>query len=293
MRRRTTMTSLFLGLSLLLSGCTDDVALTPVKSSPERRWTSVLKKIATPSGVRFKRLQKHKPVLEAYLGWASIHGQHTNSWGESKEDKRLAFLINVHNAAVLHSLLRHDLPDRPDDVAVNLYRWPGAGLRWGTRYMVDNEWTSLNHLASHDTINRYMEPLLWIALYDGTRDAPKLQWWKQKGLQRELKRAARKFINSDRGMSKTEAGWAVNPIFIDHAADFTDWTDAQTVCEWLALYANGERKTWLEQQSPGCTLEPRPPQRGLDRAGRQSTKTPRTPTLPAPDQQPSPALPTP
>jgi hypothetical protein len=255
----------------LVGGCTADVALSPISKDTDKRWSKALKHIATPAGMRTDRLEQHRPVLEAYLGWASIHGQHTNSWGESKEDKRLSYLLNVHNAAILHSLLRHGLPDAPDAVKVGLYRWPGAGMAWGSRYRVDNEWTTLAHMASHDTVSRYMEPLLWMGLYDGTQDAPPLRWWSRGKLQPQLKRAARRFINSDRGMAQTSTGWSVNPLFIEHEADFVDWTTASSLCEWLAIYAEDARKAWLIEQAETCTLTTWTPRRDLDRSDKSGS----------------------
>jgi len=252
----------FLFLSFT-TGCTDDVVLAPVDEKVNIEWAGALREIAAPDGIRLDKLKEHRSTLEAYLGWASSHGQHSNSWGESKEDKRLAFLLNVYNAAVLHNLLRHDLPDSPDRVKVGPYQWEGAGFYWGTRYKIDKEWTTLNHLAGHDTVSRYAEPLLWMALFDGTQDAPRLRWWTQKKhrLQPQLVRAAKQFINSDRGMAWTDDTWQVNPLLIEHQKDFTDWTTANNLCEWMATYATGTRKKWLLEQQGNCQLVGRPPNR--------------------------------
>ena len=248
--------------------CHHDVELAEIQKRPDGAWAAALAEISTADGVQLAQLKQHQAALEDYLGWASVHGQHTNSWGESREDRRLAYLLNVHNAAVLHNLLRHDLPASPDDVTFGLFQWAGAGFYWGTRYRVDSEWTGLAHMATHDTVNRYQEPLLWFGLYDGTRDSPPLRWWtrEKKKLQPQLKRAARSFINSDRGMRKVDDGWHVNPLFIDHARDFTYWTEASTLCEWMATYARGPRKVWLEAQVDDCSLTHWTPERGTDHA---------------------------
>ena len=266
---------------LLLSAvaaCTDDVALPPVKDSPRLQWSKALKDIATPKGIRVDRLKKHRGVLESYLGWASIHGQHSNSWGESKEDRRISFLINVHNAATLHNILRNDIPDSPDSVKVGPFRWPGAGFYWGTRYKVDKEWSNLNHLAVHDTVNRYAEPLIWMALYDGTRDSPPLRWWtRTKGkLQPQLKRAAKRFVNSKRGMSLNGQTWEVNPLFKNRTSDFIDWTQADNLCEWLAEYATGKREAWLKSKKGTCKLDFRNKNRATDLVENSPTKRPVT-----------------
>jgi len=250
---------------ILTTGCTNDVVISPVSAQVDAKWSKALRQIASRGGIRIDRLRRHQGTLEAYLGWASVHGQHTNSWGESKEDRRISFLVNVHNAAVLHSLLLNNFPDSPDRVKVGPYQWPGAGFYRGTRYRVDKEWTTLNHLANHDTVSRYAEPLVWIALWDGTQDAPPLQWWSNKkgNLQPQLRRAAHRFINSDRGMSRHGETWQVNPLFIKHQDNFIDWGEAKNLCDWMARHAKGARKTWLTTQIEDCNLTARPPNRAI------------------------------
>ena len=90
-------------------------------------------------------------------------------------------------------------------------------------------------------------------------------------LQPQLKRAARRFINSDRGMAQTSTGWSVNPLFIKHEADFVDWTEASSLCEWLAIYAEDARKAWLLEQGEGCILTAWTPRRDLDRSDKSGT----------------------
>lgn len=259
---------IFLGFAAVLTGCADRIEIDAAipDREPSNDWSADLKKVATKKGIRFSELKSKQKNLNRFLAWASVHGQHSDTWRESKEDKRLVYLLNVHNAAVLHNLLRHDVPDSPDDVDVGLYQWDGAGFFWGSKYKVDGEWSALRHISFHDTVSRYQEPLLWVALYDGTRDSPPLGWWKRENLQAQLKTAMRKFVNSDRGLVATEGGWAANPLFIERADDFTFWTDATDICEWMAGYAKGERKTWLKEQAGNCNLTARTPNRSTDMA---------------------------
>jgi len=274
----------FLWFVALLAGCADRVEIDSAipDRDPSKAWSTDLKKIATKGGVRFAELKNTQKGLNRFLAWASEHGQHSDTWKESKEDKRLAYLLNVHNAAVLHNLLRHDIPDSPDNVDVGLYQWDGAGFFWGSKYKVDGEWSALRHISFHDTVSRYQEPLLWVALYDGTRDSAPLRWWKRKNLQAQLKAAMRNFVNSDRGLVETADGWAANPLFIDRADDFTFWSDAGDVCEWMAGYAKGKRKAWLKEQTGHCSLTARAPDRSTDVAlGKATVHVPEvTPTTP-------------
>jgi hypothetical protein len=259
------MRLLLLALPSLIS-CADRVefSVDPPDRDPSNAWAKTLKKIVKPEGIDFKALKRSEVDLERYLAWAGEHGQHTDSWRESKEDKRIAFLLNVHNAAVLHNLLRNGVPDSPDNIDVGLYRWEGAGFYWGSKYRVDSEWSAIRHIGFHDAVSRYQEPLLWAALYDGTRDSAPLGWWSRKKLQTRLKSAMRKFINSDRGLRKDNEQWTVNPLFIDRADDFLFWTDAEDLCDWMAGYAKAERRQWLQSQIGDCNLVARTPDRSTD-----------------------------
>ena len=254
-------------------GCAENVHLKTKapKSNPSYKWRLLVDQIGTEDGVRFGLLKKRRKRLNQYVAWVGEHGQHRDGWTESKEDKRIAHLINAHNAGVLHNALRLGLPESPDDVQVGLYRWPEAGFYWGSRYKVDGEWTGLRHLALHDTVNRYQDPLLWMGLYDGTKDSPPLRFFTPKDFKKEIRLATRQFINSDRGMSQTETGWAANPIFFRYEDDFLFWSNAENLCDWMSKYASGERLEWLLSRREDCTLEQRVPNRKLDIAKRSDT----------------------
>ena len=254
------------GLVLTIIGCADRVAIdaTVPATDPSAEWARAVEKIARPGGIDVDALRASADSLNRYLAWAGEHGQHTDSWRESKEDKRIAFLINVHNAAVLHNLLRHNLPESPDAVAVGWYRWPGAGFYWGSKYRVDSGWSAIRHTGFHDTVSRYQEPLLWVALHDGTKDSAPLRWWRSKNLQKRLQSAMRAHINSERGMQKVDGSWTVNPLFHARADDFVFWTDAEDVCDWMAGYASGERKEWLTERIGSCDLTAAIPDRRTD-----------------------------
>jgi hypothetical protein len=249
-----------------LSACADRVAVeaeTPEKD-PSYAWQKALKDVGHKDGIDIEALKKAAPELDRYLAWAREHGQHSDNWRESKEDKRLSFLLNVHNAAVLHNLLRHGVPASPDEVQVGLYRWDQAGFYWGSKYKVDGEWSAIRHLSIHDTVSRYQEPLLWVALHDGTQDSAPLKWWPRKKLQTHLKAAMKRLINSDRGLRKDGEDWKANPLFIDRKEDFLFWSEAEDICDWMSSYAKGERKQWLQAQIGACNLESRAPERNTD-----------------------------
>ena len=103
---------LILWFAVLFAGCADRIEIEgPIPDrEPSKAWSADLKEVATKNGIQFSTLQGQQENLNRFLAWASEHGQHSDTWKESKEDKRLVYLLNVHNAAVLHNLLRHDVP---------------------------------------------------------------------------------------------------------------------------------------------------------------------------------------
>ncbi len=287
MRRRFESLFLLWMLGASLSGCAEDVHLdnkTP-KRNPSVKWQKTLNEVATRKGVRYDRLKNQKATLNQYVKWMGEHGQHSNGWGESKEDKRIAHLLNSHNAAVLHNAIRLGLPKSPDDVSIGLYRWSEAGFYWGSRYRFDGEWSAIRHIALHDTVNRYQDPLLWMGLYDGTKDSPRLRFYTGKNVKSELKKAASNFINSKNGMRKTKTGWAANPLFFRYKKDFLFWSKAENLCAWMAKYARGKRLEWLNTQTEDCTLEERAPNRKLDLAPPSKSKKGNTKRARKPETQ--------
>ena len=269
-------------------GCAENVVLegkTP-KRNPSIKLQKTINAVATRKGVRYDLLQKDQAALNQYVKWMGDHGQHSDGWGESKEDRRIAHLLNSHNAAVLHNALRLGLPATPDDVSVGLYRWSKAGFYWGSRYRLDGEWSAIQHIALHDTVNRYQDPLLWMGLYDGTKDSPRLRFYTSKNLKADLKKAASNFINSKSGMKRTKTGWAANPLFFRYKKDFLFWSKADNLCEWMAKFARGKRLEWLKTQTEECALEQRKPNRKLDVAPPPKTKNKRKKRGSKPNEQP-------
>jgi hypothetical protein len=247
---------LICGLSLTL-GCARDVPIdqdAPVRN-PSKNWRKVIKK-ATKSGtgVDYDLIARRPKALAKYLAWVAEHGQHSDWWGESKEDRRIAHLANAHNAMLIHQLVQHRPLSSPDDVQVGLFRWPGAGLSHGVRYRLDGEWVSLSKLRSHETVARYQDPMLWLLFHDGTAGSPPLQWWPDKRLQSALKSTLRKLLKTEAWLAQTETGWAAHPLFFAHEKDFVQWDDKLSLCDWLGPYTSGEAKTWLADHADACDL---------------------------------------
>jgi hypothetical protein len=234
--------------------------------NPIQAWKRLMNGAVNDQGVNYAVFRNRPRAVLRYLNWAGHHGQHSDWWGESKEDKRIAHLANTYNAAVIHAVIEYDPTDSVDEIQIGLYRWPGAGFKYGLRYRVDGEWVNLHRLSQVDTVSRYQEPLLWVMFHDGTQDAPPLRWWPSKGLQAAVKKAMRAFLASDKGLSATATGWAANPLFFEREKDFLEWHDAPNLCAWMVDYTSDEREAWMRAHATDCTLERRPPNRALNDA---------------------------
>ena len=250
-------------LTLLASACTRRVEVpgaAPV-ADPSAEWAALLKDAASPDGLDYDHVDAHREVLERYLAWVGEHGEQTDEWKESKEDRRIAHLVNAYNAAVIYGVLQHRPLQSVREVKVGPYRAGGAGFFVGLRFRVDSEWVSLHDLEVQRTVNRYQEPLVHVALNCASRSCPPLRWWKEQGLQGQLMAAMRRFVASDRGLqpvggtAEAPDSYAASRIFEWYADDFTDWSQASTVCEWLVDYASGEKKAWLERHAQDCPLQ--------------------------------------
>jgi len=257
-------------LSLML-GCTHDVHIDREAPSrnPSKNWRKVIKKSTkSDDGVDYDFIDSRPKPLEKYLAWVAEHGQHSDWWGESKEDKRIAHLANAYNAMVIHSILQHRPVTTPDEITAGLYQWPGAGLSRGTRYRIDGEWASLEKIKSLETVARYQDPLLWLLFHDGTVQSPPLQWWPDKGLQNQLRKTLRGLLKTEAWLAETDDGWAAHPLFFEHENDFVEWDDKQSLCDWLSPYASGEAKAWLEEHAESCPLKSLPKDRRLNQPDR-------------------------
>lgn len=266
-------------LTLLASACTRRVEVpgpAPTQD-PSAAWATLLHEAASPEGVDYDHIQSQRVVLERYLAWVGEHGEQSDQWKESKEDKRIAHLLNAYNAAVIYGVLAHRPINSVRDVHVGPFRRGGAGFFFGLRFRVDGEWVSLHHLEVERIVNRYQEPLLHAALNCASKGCPPLRFYKEQGLQGQLLAAMRRFLASDRGLmpvggtAEAPAGYAASRIFQWYADDFTDWSQADTVCGWMADHATGPKKAWLEAHAQDCPLQwqewdwslnhaPRPPE---------------------------------
>jgi|AMFO01.1.fsa_nt_gi Protein of unknown function, DUF547. len=260
----------------LLLGCGSRVEIPdgPHPGDPATAWAKLLNTASGRQGVDYDLIDQQREALEHYLAYVAVHGELSDGWRESKEDKRVAALLNAYNAAVVYGVLINRPITSVHDVKVGLLPAKGAGFFLGQRFKVDGQWSSLYTLEHQRIVARYQDPLVHVALNCASRGCPPLRWWDSRGLQGRLRSAMRKFIASDQGMVATgplgadgvPETFAASSIFDWYSKDFTDWSDAVTVCDWMATYAKGAKRTWLTAHKDDCPLQFQPYDWSLNQA---------------------------
>lgn len=227
---------------------------------PTKLWSGVLVEHLEGGEVDLDGLAEHRELVEKFLAWSAEHGPEMDLMRESQEDRRLSMMLNAHNAAVIHGLLRHrEDPTRPS---------PAAGLDGPffrrQAWRIDGEWMSLSLLAEQQIVGRYQDPLVWVGVWTRLDGAPPLEWWPGKDLTLVLESRLRDWLADDAGALRAEGpGFALSAFLWDRREDFTDWSEAATICEWLLPYASGPRQAWLKQQAETCEPPVFPLQPGL------------------------------
>jgi len=246
-------------LALFLTGCAD-TSLGPTVDTPpqdpQRAWRRVLQASTEGGLVDHARIAKDQAKLERFIAWAAEHGPIMDKVRESREDKRLAALLNAHTALILRRNLA-------------LAGMPGAqippvdpGHVLGSQAKVDGSWPPMAHLAEVNIVARYQEPLLWMGLGDGSIGQPPLRWWSPTKLQENLEEALSSWL-AEGGLQAQGEGHTLAPFLVDHAEDFVHWSSAETLCAYLAPHAQEGAAAWLTAHAVDCPLQPHEDRREL------------------------------
>lgn len=226
---------------------------------PRDAWSALLAEAVTEEGVDYGHIDASREVLQDYVAWLSEHGPVLDTMRESKEDRRIAFLVNAYNAFVIEGVLRHQPIDSVKDV--RLGPW-GARDNWsfflGQRFKLDGEWISLYHLENHRIFARYQDPLPHIGLNCASVGCPPLRWWTEKVGRKKLGKqmgTAMEHWLRDGALQQTETGYAVTELFFWYEDDFTYWSDADNLCQYLYEYTDEAASDWMFDHYEDCPLE--------------------------------------
>lgn len=247
-------------VALPLAACADAVEI-PVdlpRADPTELWLAHLESCLAPTGVDYDCIDARRPLLHHYLAWVGEHGPEADGWSEGKQKRRVAFMLNAYNAAVIEGVLRHRPLDSVRDVGAGLWSLrPGAGFFLGQKFRVDQDWQTLHVLEHQDIVGRYQDPLVHVGLNCASRSCPPLRAWREDDLHADLRAAMREWLKGD-GLQCDEAGCEVSSIFHWNEDDFLDWSTAETLCAWLEPYTAGSDRAWMKAHAEDCPLEPLP-----------------------------------
>jgi len=193
--------------------------------------TGILKKVVSNKLVDYEFLKEEPAALDTYLGTlAAVSKSEFDSWSE---DKQLAFLINLYNAATL-DLIADNYPVASIKKIGNLFKGP-----W-KQEVVDlfGEKTTLDHVEHGIIRQQYDDPRVHFALVCAALGCPPLreEAYTAAKLDAQLEDQGRIFLNnSEKNRVDAEAGVLyLSPIFDWFVGDFTK--GGKSVAEWVAPY---------------------------------------------------------
>ena len=255
--------------ALLLAGCAERIAVPPdtPPATSSKAWESLLSDAVDEDGlVDYALIERRRDVLDSWLAWASSNGPLADDWQEVSENKRLAFMINAQNAAVVLAVIAKHPKESVQEIQVGIWRRPGAAFAHGLEFRIDSAWRTLDKLRNELTIIRYQEPRGHFAMTLAARGGPVLRFIPDSGVDRALNDATRAFVQSDRALRATADGWAASELFFRAQKDLLEWGNAGTLCEWLVGYTDeGEAHQWMVEHARDCPLESFPMDWSLDR----------------------------
>ena len=234
---------------------------------PNPAWAELLEEAVTEEGVNYTLLAENRDTMDAFLSWVAVHGPNADDLNESKEDTRMSIMANGYNASVLRAVMHHEVQESVLEVGGGLWSLrPGSKFFLGQKFRVNGEYQSLYFLEQQDLIGRYQEPLLHITLNCASRGCPPLRYWRDEKMISQMKQAFRRWLRSDDAIRADPSGdgYQLNEIFYWYADDFTGWSDAVTVCDYLSGYAAGPRGAWLREHAEDCPYNPIPYDWSLD-----------------------------
>jgi hypothetical protein len=258
----TPLWSLLLATPLaLVTACTRDISVPShaPEDDPSDAWRELFTEAVGPNGVDYDRIEEEHEVLWDYVAWVGEHGPISDHMRESKEDRRLVFLMNAYNALVIEAVLQNRPIDGVRDVQFGPWSAvDGASFFVGQRFDVDGESVSLYYLEQQRILHRYQEPLLHVGLNCASVGCPPLRFWVERSrgrrLQAQLERAMREWLRGP-ALEETETGYAVSELFFWYEDDFTFWSEAENLCQYLDVFAPPEAAEWMEEHAEDCPLE--------------------------------------
>ena len=217
------ITSLILTLPLIIAGCSDTKETYEISGTPapidhtHAAFTEILQTHMRGSKVDYAALKEDPAKLIAYLDTLAAVDQ--SDYGKWSKDQRMAFLINLYNAATLRLIIDHYPPESIKDIGgVIKGPWKQEVVRlWGKMVTLDH--------VEHDLLRPgFDEPRIHFAVNCASIGCPDLlnEAFRAADLEKQLEGQTRKFL-ADRSRNKLDAEnktLHLSPIFKWFEEDF-------------------------------------------------------------------------
>ena len=245
-------------LLLTMRGCSERVYPEPASEhrAPSSAWKRLVARATTGGGTDYDLIASRRGILDNYLQWMGEHGPELDDMRGSQSGKKIAFLINAYNAAVVAGVLKNREAASVLDVSAGMFPAGGAGFFLGQTFRADGEWVTLYHLEHQYLLSDFEEPLIHAGLNCASTGCPPLRYYtgSRKGqVEEQLAQSMEDFLSSDQGIRPVDGGYEVTELMSWYADHFVDWSDAADLCSYMADYTEGSVSVWLSQQQP-CAL---------------------------------------
>ncbi|MFT5685065.1 MAG: hypothetical protein ACI8RZ_006011 [Myxococcota bacterium] len=242
-------------LMLVMMGCSERVypESIPERRAPSSAWKRLVEQATTGAGTDYDLIASRRDILDSYLVWIGKNGPEENDMRGSQSGKKIAFLVNAYNAAVVAGVLRNREAASVMDVSAGLFPSGGAGFFLGQTFRIDAEWVTLYHLEHQYLLGAFEEPLIHAGLNCASTGCPPLRYYSASKVDEELAESMRDFLASDQGIRPIEGGYEVTELMSWYEDQFIDWSDATDLCGYMADYTEGAVSEWLAEQEP-CAL---------------------------------------
>ena len=252
---------------LLFFSCQNQISpsIPPSSTNPSIEWELLLQKAQQKSDdgsilLDYDLIEENKDILEAFVVWNGTHGPISEKMTLREANRKIAFLFNAYNAAVIYGVLENNLHKNNKnvlDVSQGFWVSDGAGFFLGQQFFIDQEWISLFILEQQYILGTFQDPLLHAGMNCASKGCPPIRFWKEKTLKKDLKKHFENFINSPQGSKNIDGKWFFSELFQWYEQDFVQWTQEPNLCAYLLTFAEqDDLQSYLEEQvTYGCHLE--------------------------------------
>ena len=205
----------FFAIAVLAFAC-----VSPTAFADASQWDDVVSKHAKRSGFDYKGLAKDSESL-AKLQSCIAH------IAKMKESAPLHAWLNVYNALVVHSVLKHQQPKSVMDI---------KGFFKSEKHNVAGKSRTLDDIENKIIRPRFADARVHVALNCGARSCPRLyeKAFTKKNLDASLNRLARATVANPKQVAVNGDSARVSEIFHWFASDFKNADDS--VLAWLKKY---------------------------------------------------------